>query len=127
MRRARPWSRCVLSSRPVKYVELGWVVSDQAGREYLAGSLPSSNLTFYLPAGNTARLQQESTLNFSLGGQPVGVRQMTGFISQVEFADGKVWVPNRQSIENPTLRKVLAPSAEEQRLWICTGARELTR
>jgi hypothetical protein len=105
-----------VSSRPVKHVELGWVVSDAAGHEYLAGALPSPNLTFYLPAGNTARLQQESTLNFSSGGRPVSVHQMTGFVSQVEFADGKVWVPNRQSMENPTLRKVLAPSAEEQRL-----------
>ncbi len=105
-----------VSAKPVKYVELGWVVSDPAGREYLAGALPSSNLTFYLPAGNTARLQQESTLNFSNGGQPVSVRKMTGFVSQVEFADGKVWVPNRQNMENPTLRKVMEPSAEEQRL-----------
>ncbi len=40
---------------------------------------------------------------------------MTGFVSQVEFADGKVWVPNRQNLENPPA-KVLAPSAEEQRL-----------
>ena len=105
-----------VSARPVKYVELGWVVSDAAGHEYLAGALPSSNLTFYLPAGNTARLQQESTLNFSSGGRPVSVHQMTGFVSQVEFADGKVWVPNRQNMENPTLRRVMAPSAEEQRL-----------
>lgn len=105
-----------VSAKPVKYVELGWVVSDPAGREYLAGSLPSSNLTFYLPAGNTARLQQESTLDFSHGGRPVSVSRMTGYVSEVEFADGKVWVPNRQSIDNPTLRKVMAPSAEEQRL-----------
>jgi hypothetical protein len=41
---------------------------------------------------------------------------MTGFVSQVEFADGKVWVPNRQSLENTTLLNVMAPSAEEQRL-----------
>jgi hypothetical protein len=41
---------------------------------------------------------------------------MEGFVSQVEFADGKVWVPNRQSLENAALLRVLAPSAEEQRL-----------
>jgi hypothetical protein len=104
------------TSRPVKYVEVGWVVSDQAGHEYLAGSLPSPNLTFYLPPGTSARVGQESTLDFSVGGQPVNIRNMTGFVSQVEFADGKVWVPNRQSLENATLRKVLGPSAEEQRL-----------
>jgi hypothetical protein len=34
----------------------------------------------------------------------------------VEFADGKVWVPNRQNLENALLLKVLPPSNEEQRL-----------
>jgi hypothetical protein len=98
------------TSRPVKYVEVGWLVKDDAGREYLAGSLPSTSLS--LAAGNTARLQQDSTLDFSLGGKPVNIRQMTGFVTQVEFADGKVWVP----ADDPGLRKVLEPSAEEQRL-----------
>jgi len=105
-----------ISSRPVKYVELGWMVSDQTGRDYSAGSLRSSGLTFYLPAGQTAKVQPDSTMDFTSGGKPVNVRKMTGFVSQVEFADGKVWVPNRQSIENPALQKVVAPSAEEQRL-----------
>jgi hypothetical protein len=41
---------------------------------------------------------------------------MTGFVTQVEFADGKVWVPNRKNLENPFLAKVLAPSIEEERL-----------
>jgi hypothetical protein len=104
------------TSRPVKYVEVGWVVRDQGGHEYLAGSLPSQNATFYLPAGNTARLSQDSTMSFTMGGQPVNIREMTGFVTQVEFADGKVWVPARQSLDDPLLRKVMGPSAEEQRL-----------
>ena len=104
------------SSRPVKYVEVGWVVRDQGGREFLAGSLPSPNQSFYLAAGNTGRLSQDSTLNFTVGGQPVNIREMTGFVTQVEFADGKVWVPTRQSLDDPLLRKVMGPSAEEQRL-----------
>ena len=87
------------SVKPVKYVELGWIVSDQAGRQYMAGSLPSSEPSLYLPPGQRARVLQESTLNFSSNGQPVNVRKMTGFVNQVEFADGKVWVPNRQNLE----------------------------
>jgi hypothetical protein len=55
-------------------------------------------------------------LNFTSNGQPVRVQKMTGFVNQVEFADGKVWVPNRQNLGNPLLVKALAPSAEEQRL-----------
>jgi len=100
----------------VKYVELGWIVSDGTGRQYMAGALPSSEPGLYLPPGQSARILQESSLNFSSNGQPVNVRKMTGFVSQVEFADGKVWVPNRQSLENPVLQKVMAPSNEEMRL-----------
>ena len=35
----------------------------------------------------------------------------------MEFADGKVWVPTRQSLDNDALlQQVLEPSAEEERL-----------
>jgi hypothetical protein len=104
------------SAKPVKYVELGWIVTDAGGRQYMAGSLPSSEPSLFLPPGQSARILQESSLNFSSNGQPVNVRKMTGFINQVEFADGKVWVPNRQTLDNPVLQKVLAPSNEELRL-----------
>ena len=104
------------SPKPVKYVEFGWLVSDAAGRQYMAGSLPSSDSTLYLPAGSKATVRQDSSLRFSSGGQPVNIQKMTGFISQVEFADGKVWIPSRRSLDNPLLQKVLTPSAEEQRL-----------
>jgi hypothetical protein len=104
------------SNRPVKHVEFGWIVSDQGGRPYMAGSLPSSEPGLYLPPGQSARVLQESTLNFTSNGRPVNVQKMTGFVNQVEFADGKVWVPTRQGLEQPVLQKVLAPSAEEQRL-----------
>lgn len=104
------------SSKPVKYVEFGWVVSDPAGRQYMAGSLPSSDAALYLPAGSRASVRQDSALRFSAEGKPVNIQHMTGFINQVEFVDGKVWVPSRESLHNPLLEKVLAPSAEEQRL-----------
>jgi len=102
------------SNRPVKYVEMGWIVSDASGKQYMAGSLPSADSDLILPPGRSARLLQETTLNFSAKGQPVNVSKMVGFVNQVEFADGKIWVPNRQ--DNALLLKVLPPSAEEQRL-----------
>ena len=104
------------SSRPVKYVEMGWIVSDPAGKQYMAGSLPSADSDVVLPPGRSARLLQQTTLNFTARGQPVNVSRMVGFVSQVEFADGTIWVPNRQNLENALLLKVLPPSAEEQRL-----------
>ena len=104
------------SNRPVKYVQMGWLVSDQSGRQYMAASVPSAEPTLNLPPGKTARLDQETSLSFTSKGQAVNVQKMMGFVNQVEFADGKVWVPNRQNLDNAILRKVLPPSAEEQRL-----------
>jgi len=104
------------SSKPVKHVELGWLVSDSSGQQYMAASLPSSEPDLFLPAGKTAKVEQDTALRFSRNGKPVNVQSMSGFVSQVEFADGKVWVPNRQNLDRDVLRKVLPPSAEEQRL-----------
>ena len=104
------------SGKPVKYVEMGWVVSDQSGRQYMAASVPSAEPTLNLPPGKTARLDQDTSLSFTSKGQPVNVQKMMGFVNQVEFADGRVWVPNRQNLDNAILQKVLPPSAEEQRL-----------
>jgi hypothetical protein len=104
------------SNKAIKYVELGWLVRDQNGQQYLAASLPASEPDLYLPAGQKARVLQETTIDLSLKGQPLKIQGMTGFVSQVQFADGKVWVPNRQSLDDPGLQKLLPPSAEEQRL-----------
>ena len=89
--------------RPVRQAIHGWVAAFGRFGPVLA-------------PGRSARLLQETTLNFSAKGQPVNVSKMVGFVNQVEFADGKIWVPNRQNLENAMLLKVLPPSAEEQRL-----------
>jgi hypothetical protein len=103
------------SSKPVRYVELGWLVSDQ-NQEYMAASVPPSGPELLLRPNQTARVDQDTELRFARNGEPVSVRKMTGFVSQVEFADGKVWVPSREDLESTALLRVLAPSAEEQRL-----------
>src|ERR1039457_6348939 len=59
---------------------------------------------------------QDSPLRFSRNGQPVKVQGMTGFVSQVEFDNGEMWIPSRQTLESAALLRLLAPSAEEQRL-----------
>jgi hypothetical protein len=105
------------SDKPVKYVELGWILTDSSGRDYMAGSLPSSDPAFTLPAHSAGKVSQENTLEFSTGGKPLSIRKVTGFVDQVEFADGKVWVPSRQDMEsNPLLLQVMEPSVEEERL-----------
>ena len=39
------------SQKPVRYVEIGWVVEDSAGKQYLAASVPASDPDLYLPPG----------------------------------------------------------------------------
>jgi len=105
------------SSKPVDYVEIGWLVKDPQGHEFLAGSVPAAEGDLFLPPGRTGRVLQDTALRFSRNaGEPVSIASMTGFVSQVEFADGKVWVPNRLALQLSGLLRVVAPSPEEQRL-----------
>jgi hypothetical protein len=105
------------SSKPVRYLEIGWIVKDSEGQEFLAGSVPALEGDRLLSPGQIGRALQDTALRFSRNaGQPVTIASMTGFVSQVEFADGKVWVPNRQALQGSGLLRVVAPSPEEQRL-----------
>lgn len=106
-----------LSSRQVRYVEIDWIVNDRQGNRFMAGSVPASGPEFNLKAGATSRVLQDTTLRLSKdGGTPVSIAGMTGFVGQVEFADGTVWIPNRESLANAQLLGILEPSPEEQRL-----------
>jgi hypothetical protein len=102
------------SRRPIRYVEMGWLVKDRDGREYPAGAVPGT--TTSIAPGQKARITPDAGLRFSKAGKPVEVLGMTGFVKQVEFADGKVWVPSREDINASPLLRVIAPSPEEQRL-----------
>jgi hypothetical protein len=106
------WNR---SQRGVRYVEVGWLLRDTRGREYLAGAVPAKAI---LAPGQKTQIVEPGTLRFAeaTGGTPVSIEGLTGFVNQVEFADGTVWVPSRSALSDPNLEKALAPSAEEQRL-----------
>ena len=88
---------------------------DPAGQQYLAASVPANDPLF-LPAGKTASVEQDTALRRTRNGQQVAIKDAAAFVSKVQFADGKLWVPSRQDLENAALLKVLPPSAEEQRL-----------
>ena len=112
--------------KAVRYVEIGWVVKDKEGNEYLVGSVPGSGVSALntsgagpnavIQAGQRGRLEPDATLKFSHAGRPVAIDGMTGFVSQVEFADGKVWVPSRKDLDSSPLLRSMSPSTEEQRL-----------
>jgi hypothetical protein len=105
------------SPKAVRYFEIGWIVRDSQGKEFWAASVPASGGDLNLKPGQTGRALQDTALRFSKGqGEPVDIQGTTGFVSQVEYTDGKIWVPDRTSIENAQLLSVMAPSLEEQRL-----------
>lgn len=105
------------SDRAVRYFEIGWIIQDRQGHEYLAGSVPASDPDLKLAPGQSSSVLQEASLRFSSSpGQPLSITGMTGFVSQVEFADGSVWIPNRNALGEEPLARVVAPSPEEQRL-----------
>lgn len=105
------------SHRPVRYFELSWIVRDSSGREFQAGSLPASEGGPLLGPGERSRVQQDGILRFQIApGSPVPLAGLTGFVSQVEFADGTVWIPSRRDLNDPRLTRLLAPSPEEERL-----------
>jgi len=96
------------SNRAIRYFEIGWIIKDREGRQFLAGSVPASSSGLELAPGAKSQVSEDVALKFSRGtGQPVAIDGMTGFVSQVEFADGNFWIPARAA---------LAPSPEEQRL-----------
>jgi hypothetical protein len=100
-----------LSSKPIRYVEIAWLVKDSSGNQYVAGSVPLSDSDLYLPAGQTSEMVQDAALRFykpkSTAALPI--QQLVGVVNQVEYSDGKVWIPKRDYIG-------LSPSPEEQRL-----------
>jgi hypothetical protein len=104
------------SARPVRYVEIGWIVTDRQGKRYMAASVPNADSELFLPPGKQAKVLQDTSLRFTKDRAAVPIAKMTGFVSQVEFADGKVWIPNRESLASSQLLGILPPSPEEQRL-----------
>lgn len=102
------------SDRPVRYLEIGWILHDSQGREFLAGAVPAQ---LNLGPGQKTQVLSDAALKFPQRlGQPLAIESMSGYVSNVEFADGSVWIPTRADLANPRLAKIAAPSAEEQRL-----------
>lgn len=98
------------SDRAIRYLEIGWIVKDQQGREFYAGSVPAQ---LELAPGKTSQMLQDTSLRFP---ERSAIGSMTAFVSNVEFSDGSLWIPSRKSLSDPLLYKVLAPSPEEERL-----------
>ena len=102
------------SDRAVRYMEIGWILQDRLGREFLAGSVPAQ---IHLAPGQKSSILSDASLKFpQRPGQPLSIEGMTGFVSNVEFSDGSLWIPNRADLADARLKRIVGPSAEEQRL-----------
>ena len=96
-----------LSDRPIRGMEVGWMVKDVNGRQFVAGSMP---LEVTLAPRQSTTVVQDTALKFSQpNGQPISIGSMTGFVNSVEFSDGRLWIPERSG-------KMMTASPEEQRL-----------
>jgi hypothetical protein len=96
-----------LSDRPIRGMEVGWMVRDTHGKQFVAGSIP---LEVVLAPRQSTTVVQDAAFKFSQpNGQPISIGSMTGFVNSVEFSDGRLWIPERSS-------KMMTASAEEQRL-----------
>src|SRR4051794_38298004 len=107
-----------LSRKPVRSVDMGWIVRDERGRDFMAGSVPAS---MRIGPVETAVASETGTLRFSnASGQPLAIGALMALVSSVEFADGNLWIPSRADIQgatsDPALRKALSSSPEHQRL-----------
>ena len=107
-----------VSRRAVRSVDIAWIVRDERGESFMAGSVPAS-----MPIGpvETAVANESGTLRFSnASGQPLAIGALMALVSNVEFADGNLWIPSRADIDgatsDPALRKALSSSPEHQRL-----------
>jgi hypothetical protein len=107
------------SQKMVRGIDMGWIVRDDRGREFVAGSIPSA---LQLAPVQTGMMTEQGTLRFSHPtGQPMMIGALMAFVNDVEFADGKLWIPSRTDIDeaatsDPLLRRALATSPEQQRL-----------
>ncbi|MGH9559800.1 MAG: hypothetical protein ACRD30_11220 [Bryobacteraceae bacterium] len=98
------------SARPVRHLEIGWVVKDAQGREFLAASLPAD---VDLAPGRAGLVSEDAGVRFP---GRTSIQSMSGFVSSVEFGDGSFWIPSRSLLNDVRLSRVIAPSPEEQRL-----------
>lgn len=85
--------------KPVRFLEIGWLVKDTQGREFAAGAAPAE---LNLQPGAKGEVVKQNVLRFSRlspGQAPetLSIAELSAYVNAVEFADGGVWVPESDS------------------------------
>lgn len=112
------------SQREIVYAELGWIIRDLDGREFYAGTVPVSTAKLSITPGSVSSMRQDGVLQFHeqnptpAGNRdlPIKLGEMVAFVSQVQFADGSIWMPNRYAANAPAEIRRLRVTPEQQRL-----------
>lgn len=106
------------SAKTVDTIDVGWILRDDHGQGFMAGSLPAK---VQIRPVQKATYQQSGVLRVShLSGRPMLVDGVSVFVNDVQFDNGDVWIPSRtdiaQSNLDPALKNAIASSPEEQKL-----------
>ncbi len=107
------------SRKTVRTLDMGWIVRDERGQDFVAGSTPAR---LQLAPVQAEKVSESSTLRFSRPkGQPMLIEALMAFVNDVEFGDGSFWIPTRGDIDaattsDPILHRVLSMSPERERL-----------
>jgi len=107
------------SPKPVRYYELGWLVSDGSGVRYNTGLVPVPTDRSQLAPGAEASTRSQRSFVLNRDGSGSGgfaIGSMSGYVRNVEFEDGSVWIPTRRDLEVLSLDRAAPVSVEEQRL-----------
>lgn len=79
--------------RAVRSFEIGWIVQDVSGRQFVAGALPAE---IHIPPGQEAVVSRDRSLQFTRPGQPpLQIAALSAYVAMAEFDNGEVWVPGR--------------------------------
>lgn len=106
------------SKKLVRGLDMGWIIRDEHGRDYVAGSTAAE---LQLAPVQAESVKESGTFRFSRPqGQPMLIEELTAYVNDVQFGDGSVWIPSRSDIKAATsdvyLRRALGASPEQQRL-----------
>lgn len=79
--------------RTVRSFDIGWIVQDVHGRQFVAGALPAD---IEIPPGQEAVVRRDRTLQFTRPGQaPFQIAALSAYLAMAEFDNGEVWIPAR--------------------------------
>lgn len=100
--------------KAIRHLEIGLALKDTNGQEFYAATVPYDEP---LAAQGKAALKDTATLRArNTGGSRLVIEGMSGFVNNVEYADGGYWIPSRADLTEGRLSRLVPPSPEEQRL-----------